>query len=160
MFIDNSAPRVRDLKSVPPAQRKTERKKADLTITQAEYVESIVKGINQIFDSHIVPSDAKADLVECLRLLTSTDPMPFEWDTTMYESTMLAQPNTHVARLNLRDNAYDDLADRQEIKEYSLDTEDSRGNRRPDWVPGQCYLMHVEYEPFWAIGRYFCRLFF
>ena len=97
---------------------------------QQEYVRGIVRGILHIFDTKELPDDAKADLQDCLKLLVSQEDTPFEWNTSMY---MHAQqvPGQVAPRLNLRDNAYDDVSERKEITESLVDMEDSRGKPRP-----------------------------
>ena len=50
--------------------------------------------------------------------------------------------------LNLRDDTYNDISDRKVVTESLVDMEDSRGKPRPNWVPGQCYLLRLDYEPF------------
>ena len=62
MFVDNKPPQPVDLQDVSPAQRKSDRKVGgEFAISQQDYVDNIVKGVNKIFDTKDLPDDARAE---------------------------------------------------------------------------------------------------
>jgi len=75
---------------------------------------------------------------------------PFEWDTNMYR---LGSSVSGPTRLNLNDDAFDDLSQMPELLNSQIDFEDANGKPRPNWVTGQSYLIRVDWTPFWLIGR-------
>ena len=74
------APTVADLHSVPPAQRK------DVTKNELQkWRTKTDKGLRKLFAARNVPVDCQEDLRRCQDMIEDRSPLPFDWDTSLYE---------------------------------------------------------------------------
>lgn len=136
-------------KKVPAAQRKTSRKQGDFEVSQSLWVDKVKKGINKILESgRVLTEAAQIDLRYCLTLIASTEEQKFEWNTTFYQQAGndLKTPTP----LNLNDDPAMYLS---MLPSNSDKQQDAHGNRRPQWVVGNHYLIQVKERPFYAIVR-------
>lgn len=138
-------------RKVPPAQLKTSRKHGDLDEPHSQWVDKVTKGINKILESgRVLTEAAHADLRYCLALIASTDEQKFAWNTNFYHNSKNDIQHSSTP-LNLNDDPAMYLSMLPSYSEHKQ--QDAHGNRRPQWVVGNHYLIQVKERPFYAIVR-------
>jgi hypothetical protein len=150
VFVRNQTPKPAQMKrKVPPAQRKTSRKQGEFEVPQSLWVDKVRRGINKILESgRVLTESAQADLRYCVDLISSTQDQKFAWNTSFYQSS---GDTPNPTPLNLHDDPSLYLS---MLPTYSENKQqDAHGNRRPQWVVGNHYLIQVKERPFYAIVR-------
>ena len=118
-----------------------------------DWASQIATGVEQIITGRrgtIMSRDAKLDLCNCLNLMDGKEPLPFDWDVTLYTNPpplpTYGPPKKHVNSVNHTPPG--DASD----EEYDLSDMDTVA--RPHWSIGEVHIVKLTASPFWTMARY------
>ena len=111
--VFDKAPKAADLRDCPPAQRKdVEKEKLQ------EFERKTTADLKKIFKARKVPEACQKDILHCQKLIMDRSPLPFDWDTSVYEHFEMMRSEENPDRL-LTPSAAEDADDRENVESAS-----------------------------------------
>jgi hypothetical protein len=140
---------------VPDAQQPMHENKENDKAAYREWASQVATGVTQILSGRRgdgIPHKAKLDLCACLNLIDAIDPLPFDWDISMYTNPPpMNAPRLATAKVgSLRgDKKYSHPESDEDYDDDDLDSV-----ARPQWSIGEVHILKLTVAPFWAMVRY------
>jgi hypothetical protein len=148
------APEPSELTEVGPAQQQNDfvgstQKKARTAQKHANWVKKVRKGVFKILegDRRFLISDvAKEDIIQCLDLMGCSQPLPFDWDCTLYTNPpVLRRPRGPTDEIGILEG---------DLREEENSEEEQDAVERPKWTVNEVHLIGLEAPPYWALAKY------
>jgi hypothetical protein len=128
-----------------------------------DLVSKMASGLERIHAKFKLPQQSLKDLLECIKMIGDTTPIPFHWDITMYTQADAKTPKNGVSTNplslpepvdGLSENSDDESEEEKDEDESGDEKVDSEGIViRNDIQPGQTRLVRLPTpeEP-WGLG--------